>query len=103
METETSPPLARIAAITFATAVSEDTAAVPSHVGVQPPPLGARMNASWNAFSPVASMIAPASGGVLSSGMRYGAAAYQLLDRALAEAVAPSAWPAPSAAAAPNP
>ena len=43
---------------------------MPPQVGEQPPPLGARMNASWNAFWPVASITAPASGGLLSNGIR---------------------------------
>ncbi len=70
MEAETSPPLARIADIAPATAVSEPTGLVPPQVGVQPPPFGARTKASWNALRPVASITAPASGGSLSSGMR---------------------------------
>ncbi|MBW8706536.1 hypothetical protein MBT84_43630 [Streptomyces sp. MBT84] len=70
METETSPPLARMLLMTDWTAVSEETAAVPPQVGEQPPPSGARMKASWKALSPVASMMAPAFGGSLSSGIR---------------------------------
>ena len=50
--------------------MSDETAAVPSHVGEQPPPLGARMKASWNAFWPVAFMTATGSGGLLSNGIR---------------------------------
>src|SRR3954451_3334454 len=103
METETSPPLALIAEITPATAVSDDTALVPPQVGLQPPPVGARMKASWNALRPVASMMAVGRGGLLSSGLRYGAAGYHWLLSALAETVAPLAWPAPSAAAVPSP
>src|SRR3954451_20761454 len=79
METLTSPPLARIRLIIAAGSVSDETARVPSQVGVQPPPLGARMNASWNAFCPVAFMTSTGSGGLLSNGIRYGAEAYQLL------------------------
>lgn len=70
METETSPPLARIVLITDWTAVSEETGEVPPQVGEQPPPLGARTKASWKALRPVASMMAPASGGLLSVGIR---------------------------------
>jgi hypothetical protein len=55
--------------MTAATAVSEETAPLPSQVGVQPPPPGARMKASWKAFWPVAAMTVPMSGGLLSSGM----------------------------------
>src|SRR5690349_5217867 len=91
METETSPPLARMVLMTDCTAVSEETAAVPPQVGEQPPPLGARTKASWKALRPVSSMMAAGSGGSLSSGMRYGAAPYQRLSRAV---VAPEAWPA---------
>ena len=47
-ETETSPPLARMLLIRLATAVSDETGAVPPQVGVHPPP--ARMKASWNDF-----------------------------------------------------
>ncbi len=56
--------------MTDATAVSDDTGDVPSQVGLHPPPLGARMKASWNALRPVASMMALASGGLLSCGIR---------------------------------
>src|SRR3954471_3747403 len=96
METETSPPLALIAEITLATAVSEETARVPSQVGLQPPPLGARMKASWNAFCPVAFMTVIGSGGSLSNGIRYGADAYQLL---LSAALALCALTRPTAVA----
>jgi hypothetical protein len=86
--------------MTAPTAVSEETGAVPSQVGVQPPPLGARMKASSKAFCPVASMTAPRSGGVLSSGMTYGADPYQLPVRVAAAAGEPmlSAAIAPPAA-----
>src|SRR6478609_5276472 len=50
---------------------------VPPQDGLQVLPW-ARMKASWNAFWPVASITAAASGGLLSSGIRYGAEAYQL-------------------------
>src|SRR5579859_3660607 len=105
METETSPPAARIAEIVEATLVSLETGAVPPQVGVQPPPLGARMKASWKALRPVAAITSVGFGGLLSSGIRYGAAAYQLLPRAavvLAWALPPieaSSPPAASAAA----
>src|SRR6185436_3208102 len=79
METLTSPPAARIRLMRAAASVSLDTARVPSQVGEQPPPLGARMNANWNAFWPVAFITVTGSGGLLSKGIRYGAEAYQLL------------------------
>ena len=41
-----------------------------AQVAEQPPPLGARMKASWNAFCPVAFMTATGSGGLLSNGIR---------------------------------
>jgi hypothetical protein len=50
--------------------VSDDTAWVPSQVGVQPPPFGARMKASWNAFWPVAFITSTGLGGLLSNGIR---------------------------------
>ncbi|GAA1969735.1 hypothetical protein GCM10009838_30550 [Catenulispora subtropica] len=62
--------------------LSELIGLVPPHVGEQPPPSGARMKASWKAFWPVASMTAETSGGELSSGIRYGAEAYQVLGSA---------------------
>src|SRR6266540_3323288 len=98
MDTDTSPPLARIRPITAATAVSAETAAVPSQVGEQPPPLGARMKASWNAFCPLAFMTVTGSGGSLSSGIRYGAAAYQFEPRAPAAGVGPARVTAAAAA-----
>ena len=70
METETSPPAARILLIVAATAVSEETGVVPPQVGVQPPPLGARMKASWKALRPVAFITSTGFGGLLSSGIR---------------------------------
>src|SRR5262245_45188787 len=82
----TSPPCARTALMTLATAVSEETAAVPSQVGVQPPPLGARMKANSKAFWPVAAMTVVRLGGLLSSGMTYGAEPYQLLPSVAASA-----------------
>ncbi len=63
METETSPPAARMAEIIGPTVVSVDTGLVPSQVGVQPPLFGARMKASWNALMPVAAITAVGSGG----------------------------------------
>jgi hypothetical protein len=86
IETLTSPPLARIRLIIAAASVSPETARVPSQVGLHPPPFGARMNASWNAFCPVAFMTSTGSGGLLSNGIRYGADAYQLLVRVAASA-----------------
>src|SRR6266487_2707841 len=46
IDTLTSPPLPRIRPITLAASVSDETGRVPSQVGLHPPPLGARMNAS---------------------------------------------------------
>src|SRR5438105_5363587 len=97
METLTSPPAPRMLLIIAVAVVSDETLVVPSHVGVHPPPFGARMNASWNAFCPVAFMTATGSGGLLSNGMRYGADAYQLL---LSAALAGQAFTTPTAAAA---
>ncbi|KIQ66300.1 hypothetical protein TR51_01220 [Kitasatospora griseola] len=57
--------------------VSEVIGEVAPQAGVQLLPW-ARTNASWKAFCPVASIIAAASGGLLSSGIRYDAEAYQL-------------------------
>jgi hypothetical protein len=56
------------------------------------------MNASWNAFCPVAFMTVMASGGLLSKGIRYGAEAYQLL---LSAALALCALTRPNSVAAP--
>ena len=70
METLTSPPAARMRLMRSAACVSLLTARVPSQVGVQPPPLGARMNASWKAFCPVAFITVTGSGGLLSNGIR---------------------------------
>src|SRR6185312_3739767 len=70
--------------------VSELIGLVPPQVAEQPPPLGARMNASWKAFCPVASMTVEMFGGELSSGIRYGAEAYQVL---LSAAALGAAWP----------
>src|SRR5438270_4322119 len=97
METLTSPPAPRMLPIIAAAVVSEETLVVPSQVGVHPPALGARMNASWNAFCPVAFMTATGSGGLLSNGIRYGAEGYQLLLRA---ALAGRALTMPTATAA---
>ncbi|GAA0647459.1 hypothetical protein GCM10010174_83470 [Kutzneria viridogrisea] len=77
---------------------------MPSQVGEQPPPLGARMNASWNAFWPVAAMTTVGSGGLLLCGIRYGADAYQLLLSAAGAAAEPgSAFAAVVATAATPP
>ena len=54
----------------LAAVVSDETAWVPSQVGEQPPPLGARMKASWNAFWPVAFITSTGLGGLLSNGIR---------------------------------
>src|SRR4051812_23693366 len=99
MLTLTSPPLARIRLIRVAASESDETARVPSQVGEQPPPLGARMNASWNAFRPVAFMTSTGSGGLLSKGIRYGAEAYQLVVRVAASACSATTALAPSIAA----
>src|SRR5439155_3210798 len=80
--------------------VSPLTARVPSHVAEQPPPLGARMKASWKVFCPVACMTARTSGGLLSKGITYGAAPYQLFDTAVV--LAASAVTAAVTAAAPK-
>src|SRR4051812_39071237 len=48
------------------------------------------MNASWNALSPVAFITVTGSGGLLLWGIRYGAAAYQLLLNAAVADGAPS-------------
>src|ERR1700742_2221865 len=58
-----------MALMSAATAVSVDTASVPSHAGVQPPE--SRTNARLNSFSPESAMIEPMAGGSLSSGIRY--------------------------------
>src|SRR5882762_4443226 len=91
METETSPPLARIVLTSAPAAVSEEIGEVPPQDGVQLPE--SRMKASWNAFWPVASMTAATSGGLLSSGMTYGAEAYQLFPSA-----AVAGWPVTASA-----
>ena len=96
IEMDTSPPAPRILLMMLATVVSEDTGAVPSHVGLQPPPLGARMNASSKDFCPVAAMTVGRSGGLFSSGITYAAAPYQLLG-----SVAACAEPALTARTAP--
>src|SRR5436190_21430404 len=77
--------------ITDGIVVSEPIGLVPPQVAEQPPPLGARMNASWKAFWPVASITVETFGGELSSGIRYGAEAYQLL---LSAVELGAAWPA---------
>src|SRR3569833_4421311 len=111
-ETVTSPPFARMPSITDLACVSEETGCVPSQVGLHPPPFGARMKASWNDFCPVALMTGPRSGGLLSNGMTYGAAPYQLplsaagasgslADVAVTVGVVPNASAAAPAAAAP--
>src|SRR5438105_4594075 len=99
VETETSPPAARIDLMTAATFVSDETGPVPSQVGVQPPLVGARMNANWNAFWPVADITAFTSGGSLSSGIRYGADAYQALPSRPWGGLAALAWVMPTTAA----
>src|SRR5579859_3199066 len=81
-ETDTSPPAPRTVLMSEATAPSEPNGVVPSHVGLHPPPLGARMNASSNAFCPVAAITWLRSGGLLSRGMTYGAEPYQLVPNA---------------------
>src|SRR4051812_24482223 len=85
--------------IIVAASVSDETARVPSQVGEQPPPFGARMKASWNAFWPVAFMTSTGLGGLLSNGIRYGALAYQLLESVAASACRATTAPAPSSAA----
>lgn len=40
------------------------------------------MNANWNAFCPVAAITTVGSGGLLLSGIKYGAEAYQFWLRA---------------------
>src|SRR4029453_9563812 len=99
METLTSPPLARIRLIRLAASASDETDRVPSQVGAHPPPLGARMKASWNAFWPAAFMTLSGWGGLLSKGIRYGAEAYQLLVRVAASACRATKALAPSRAA----
>src|SRR3954467_12399996 len=99
MLTLTSPPLARIRLIRVAASESDETARVPSQGGEQPPPSGARMNASWNAFWPVAFITSTGSGGLLSNGIRYGAEAYQLLGRGAGAACSATNALAPSMAA----
>ncbi|GGQ88955.1 hypothetical protein [Kitasatospora griseola] len=66
---ETSQPLLRMVWMTAGMVVSEVIGEVPPQAGVQLLPW-ARTNASWKAFCPVASIIAAASGGLLSSGIR---------------------------------
>src|SRR5690349_20398729 len=88
---------------TDAACVSEETSWVPSQVGRQPPPFGARMKASWKVFCPVALITGPRSGGSLSNGITYGAAPYQLPPSAAGVVVAAltsaTAAAVPSAAA----
>src|SRR5262245_26325035 len=97
METETSPPAERLPLTIPETVVSEETAAVPSHVGVQPPPLGARMKASMNAFWPVLDIVVGRGGGRLSGGIGCGADPYQCLGRVAPLAGLPASMPTATA------
>src|SRR5689334_9406303 len=107
MEMETSPPALRMVLMTPATAVSEETGAVPSQAGLQPLP-PARMKASSKAFCPVAAITVARLGGLLSSGITYGAEPYQLLvsvaacaSGVTAKAMVAAATVVPAATAAP--